>query len=82
MEYSKRGRANPFDAYMNGICLWITPRQILIIEKMCSKFIPEEGIEKDAFLDFKEHIDHEAEIKKKRYFGGDYDEDYTLFDPS
>ena len=38
--------------------------------------------EEEAFLDFKSQIEYEAEIKKKKYFGGDDEENYTLFDPS
>ena len=68
MKYSERGKFNSFDAYMAGFSPWITPRQILIIEKMCNKFAPTlSGIEKEAFMEFKEQIDHEAAIKRKRY---------------
>lgn len=69
MEYFKRGKENPFDAYMKGICIWISPRQILIINKMCEFFkeMVGKGVEEEAFLDFKSQIDHEAEIKKKKY---------------
>lgn len=84
MRYSERGRHNPFDAYMAGVCLWMTPRQILTIHRMCERFKDEveKGVEEEAFLDFKSQIDHEAEIKKRKYFGGDDEESYTLFDPS
>ena len=84
MSYSERGRHNPFDAYMAGVCLWMTPRQILVIHRMCERFKDEveKGVEEEAFLDFKSQIDHEAEIKKRKYFGGDDEESYTLFDPS
>ena len=69
MEYCKRGKSNPFDAYMAGICMWMTPRQILIIDKMCELFkdVVDVGIEEEAFLDFKSQIEHEAAIKKKKY---------------
>lgn len=68
MEYCKRGKVNQFDSYMAGFCPWITPRQILILEKLCEKFKDElTGIDKEALLDFKEQIDHEAAIKKKKY---------------
>lgn len=69
--YSSRGKNNPFDAYMSGFCLWMTPRQIILIEKMCNKFSDclEDGVDKEAFLDFKEQIEYEAEIKKKKYLG-------------
>ena len=84
MSYGERGRHNPFDAYMAGVCLWMTPRQILTIHRMCERFKDEveKGVEEEAFLDFKSQIDHEAEIKKRKYFGGDDEESYTLFDPS
>jgi hypothetical protein len=84
MSYSERGKRNPFDAYMTGVCLWLTPRQILILERMCSFFADtvEKGVEEEAFLDFKSQIDYEAEVKKRKYFGGDDEEAYTLFDPS
>ena len=68
VSYASRGKNNPFDAYMAGFCLWMTPRQIIIVEKMCNKFINcLDGVEKEAFLDFKEQIEYEAEIKKKKY---------------
>lgn len=77
MEYCKRGKINPFDAYMAGFSPWITPRQILILERFCAKFESESmsDIDKEAFLDFKSQIDHEAAIKRKRYVeaqGDDY----------
>jgi ABC-type taurine transport system substrate-binding protein len=71
MSYSKRGKNNPFDAYMAGFCIWLTPRQILLIDKICGLFtedIPDE-IDKEAFVDFKEQLSHEAKIKRKKYFG-------------
>ena len=89
MGYSKRGKNNPFDAYMAGVCLWITPRQILILDRIFNSFgnstesfFTEGTVEEEAFLDFKSQIEYEAEIKKKKYFGGDDEENYTLFDPS
>ena len=70
MKYSERCKINPFDAYMAGFAPWITPRQILILEEMCAEYIKNlEGIELEAFLDFKLQIDHEAEIKRKKYLG-------------
>jgi len=69
MEYHKRGKNNPFDAYMAGMSVWITPRQIIIL----SDFLKDANIdklnevEKDALLDFKSQIDYEAEIKRKKY---------------
>ena len=87
MKYSEKGKRNPFDSYMNGLCIWLTPRQIIVIEKMC-KFFKDEptiapgSVDQQAFLDFKEQIEHEAEIKKRKYFGGDDEEAYSLFDPS
>lgn len=68
MKYSERGKINPFDAYMAGFAPWITPRQILILEEMCAEYVLKlDGIQKEAFLEFKEQIDHEAVIKRKRY---------------
>lgn len=70
MKYSERGKNNPFDAYMAGFAPWITPRQILILEEMCAEYVAKlEGIELEAFLEFKEQIDHEAKIKRKKYLG-------------
>ncbi len=70
MKYSERGKHNPFDAYMAGFAPWVTPRQILILEKMCAEYIKNlEGIELEAFVDFKEQIDNEAKIKRKKYLG-------------
>jgi len=72
MLYHERGRHNPFDAYMMGFCIWLSPRQILILEKMCKIFegMPEKGPEEEAFIDFKVQIEYEAEIKRKKYLGG------------
>lgn len=69
MKYHERGKHNPFDAYMAGLSIWLTPRQILILEEMCKMFesVVEEGIKKEAFEDFKSQIDYEAEIKRKKY---------------
>ena len=89
MGYVNRGKHNPFDSYMSGICLWVSPRQILILDRIfnflkdCPEpFFVEGTVEEEAFLDFKTQIEHEAEIKKRKYFGGDDEENYTLFDPS
>lgn len=54
------------DAYMLGMCLWMSPRQILICDKMCSEFVPEPEDAK-AFEDFYSQIKAEAEIKRKKY---------------
>lgn len=68
MKYSERGKINPFDAHTSGFALWITPRQILILAALCEKYAPTlDGIHKEAFLEFKEQIDYEAKIKRKRY---------------
>lgn len=68
MKYSERGKNNPFDAYMAGFAPWITPRQILILAEMCAEYVTKlNGIQKEAFLEFKEQIDHKATIKRKRY---------------
>lgn len=50
-----------------GFCPWMTPRQILILEELCKKYKDEmeDSIDKEAFLDFKEQIDTEVEIKRK-----------------
>lgn len=70
MKYFERGKNNPFDAHMAGFAPWITPRQIITLANMCEKYKDElEGIELEAFLDFKLQIDHEAEIKRKKYLG-------------
>jgi hypothetical protein len=53
---------------MAGCSIWITPQVILILEKLCEKYKDElEGIDLDGFLDFKDQIDHEAVIKRKKY---------------
>ena len=69
MNYCNRGKINKFDSYMAGFCPWITPRQILIIADMCEKYKDDiaEGVDREAFLDFKTQIDAEAAIKRKRY---------------
>jgi hypothetical protein len=68
MKYSDRGKINPFDSYMAGFAPWITPRQIIILDNLCEKYIDTlTGIEKEAFLDFSEQIKYEANIKRKRY---------------
>ena len=86
-KYKDRINRNPIDSYINGLCLWLTPRQIIVLEKMCKFFKDDPTLtpgsaDQQAFLDFKEQIDHEAEIKKRKYFGGDDEEAYSLFDPS
>lgn len=71
MKYAERGKTDPFDSYMAGFAPWITPRQILILKKMCDTFVETlRGIELEAFMDFKEQIDHEASIKRRKYLGG------------
>ena len=82
MSYSKRGKHNPFDAYMAGFCIWLTPRQILIIDRMCELFKEEisDEVDKEAFIDFKEQFAQEARIKRKRYLG-EKDEE-ILSDPN
>lgn len=84
MSYHKRGKENPFDAYMAGFCIWLTPRQILIIDKMCELFkeAVDGDIEKEAFLDFKEQFAHEAKIKRKKYLGVEDEEILNNPDPT
>ena len=81
MSYSQRAKFNPYDSYMNGLCLWLSPRQIIILDDFLnsikSSFLND--ADKEAFLDFKSQIDHEAEIKRRKYFGGDDEEDCHLF---
>ena len=70
MEYFQRGKFNRFDAYMAGFCVWISPRQIILLARFLNKFDILDGlnpIERQAILDFKSQIDHEAEVKKKIY---------------
>ena len=89
MSYHERGKNNPVDACMAGICVWVTPRQIIILDK-AFKFLQnykeqifsEGTVEEEAFLDFKDQIGYEAEIKKKKYFGGDDEESYSFSDPA
>lgn len=84
MSYSKRGKHNPFDAYMAGFCIWLTPRQILIIDRMCELFKEEvsDEIEKEAFIDFKEQFANEAKIKRRKYLGEEHEEIFSAPDPS
>jgi hypothetical protein len=65
--YFARGKHNPFDAYMAGMCWWVSPRQILVLDEMFKRHIPRAGVEADAFEDMKSQILHEAEIKRKRF---------------
>jgi len=67
--YASRGKINPFDAYMTGCCIWHTPRQILILEKLLEKGRSEisEGVEMEAYEDMLCLIKYEAAIKRKRY---------------
>lgn len=69
MEYHKRGKNNPFDAYMAGMSVWVTPRQIIILSDFLKDINIDKlnEVEKDALLDFKSQIDYEAEIKRKKY---------------
>ena len=55
---------------MAGFCVWISPRQIILLARFLNKFDILDGlnsIERQAILDFKSQIDHEAEVKKKIY---------------
>lgn len=69
MKYHERGRHDPVDAYMAGFCIWISPRQILINEKALKAYTPEPGVETEAYEDMLSQIEHEAEIKRLKYFG-------------
>lgn len=68
-KYMHRGKLNPFDAYMAGCCIWHSPRQILILEKLLDKGRPEisEGVEMEAYEDMLDLVKHEATIKRKKY---------------
>lgn len=67
--YASRGKINPFDAYMTGCCIWHTPRQILILEKLLElgRSQIEDGLELEAYEDMLPLVKHEAEIKRKKY---------------
>lgn len=65
--YSERGRQNPFDAYMAGFSMWMSPRQILIVEEALKSYIPKEGIYTEAYSDLLEMVSYEADIKRKKY---------------
>ena len=69
MSYFKRGKNNRFDAYMAGISIWLSPRQIILLSEILNNISLEErdDVSKEAILDFKLQIDHEAEIKKEKY---------------
>lgn len=67
MPYHERGRHNPFDAYMEGFCVWMSPRQILINEAALKQYTPKPGVEADAHEDLLSQFVHEAEIKRKKY---------------
>lgn len=51
MSYHERGRHDPFDAYMAGFCVWMSPRQILINEAALKQYTPNPGAEADAHED-------------------------------
>ena len=68
MRYSERGKINSFDAYMAGFAPWITPRQILILESICTKAVEAlDGVDKEALLDFNAMLRYEARIKRKKF---------------
>jgi len=68
-KYSDRGRINPFDSYMAGCCMWHSPRQIMILEKLMVKGRSEisEGVEMEACEDMLSLVKQEATIKRKKY---------------
>lgn len=68
--YCVRGKLNPFDAYMAGMSWWVSPRQILILDEMFSKYTPAPGVDAEAFEDMKTLIAAEAAVKRKRYQRG------------
>ena len=70
MSYSERGRHNPFDAYMAGACIWFTPRQLILLGDRLEGFTPEGPVDAEAYRDMQEMVAHEAEIKRKKYLGG------------
>ena len=68
MKYSERGKHNSFDSYMSGFAPWITPRQILILESICTKAAETlDGVDKEALLDFNAMLQYEAKIKRKKF---------------
>lgn len=69
VRYADRGKINPFDAYMAGCCIWYSPRQILILEKLLElgRSQIEDGLELEAYEDMLPLVKHEAEIKRKKY---------------
>jgi len=71
-KYVDRGKVNPFDAHMAGCCIWFSPRQILILEKVLDSGRPEiaKGVETEAYEDMLPLIRIEADIKRKKYLGG------------
>ena len=67
MKYSERGKHNPFDAYMAGFSLWLTPRQILLLDSRLRGFVPADKVDAEAYVDLQEMIGNEAAIKRKKY---------------
>lgn len=70
MRYSERGRHNPFDSYMAGIAMWLTPRQIVLLDARLKDWEPSDPVDAEAIADLREMVAHEAEIKRRKYFGG------------
>lgn len=69
IKYSERGRHNPFDAYMAGFCMWMTPRQILLLDARLKGFVPDDPVDAAAYADLRDSVGYEAEIKRKKYLG-------------
>ena len=69
MKYSERGRHNPYDAYIMGFCVWMSPRQIILVEDALRTYKPNPGIEAAAHEDVWSQFRAEAEIKRKKYLG-------------
>jgi hypothetical protein len=72
MSYCQRGKVNPFDAHMAGCSIWYSPRQILILEKALDAIGPAltDVVDREALEDMLPLIRVEADIKRKKYFGG------------
>lgn len=73
MKYSDRGRHNPFDAYMAGIAMWLTPRQIILLDDRLAGYTPADPVDAAAYADMQETVAHEAGVKRKKYLGGQND---------
>jgi len=70
MKYVEYGKHDPCDAYMMGFCVWMSPRQVILVEDALEKYTPKPGIDAVAHKDVWSQFRAEAEIKRKKYFGG------------